>query len=282
LVCVQKIGHFLPEIIAQTVEQIIVVGFRTQYKTFTALRLLVEQLAVTDRDDAVLLVNYFGVYRSNISRWLETDTNLIIDHCQAFYEEPVMKNGVLNFYAFKKFFGVPDGAFVIGEHAEDFHLKQKSGLDIADYLIGSMVEGTGPWYSRKKEVDDIIASEKLGASYLTRAMIRGIDYEAVKKKRRLNYSRYLEAFDKINLIRTDTDENAVPYMYPLNIGTDIRKELISRKIFVPTLWADTMDSRFEGTSEYFLSKNTLFLPLDQRYTTKDMDYIIQNVRELTV
>ena len=50
---VQKVRHFLPEIVAKTNEQIIVISFRPQDEPFAALGLLVQQLAVTDRDDVV-------------------------------------------------------------------------------------------------------------------------------------------------------------------------------------------------------------------------------------
>ena len=61
---------------------------------------------------------------------------------------------------------------------------------------------------------------------------------------------------------------------------DIRKRLIENKIFVPTLWADTLEDEYVGTDEYLLSKNTLFLPVDQRYDEEDIKYIIDIVRRI--
>ena len=229
-------------------------------------------------DDAILLVNYFGVCRSYIGRWLKTGFNLIIDNCQAFFSEPVIADKVLNFYSLKKDFGTPDGAFVIGEHVKDYHLQQENGIAKCDYLLGSLVEGTDKWYKRKKEVDEEIAANRLGASAITRMMIKTIDYEGVKSKRVANLKLYEEAFGADNLIRPD--EDSVPYLYPLNLGIDIRKKLIANKIFAPTLWADTLEEIYSGTGEYLLSKNTAFLPLDQRYDKDDIKYIINIVNEI--
>ena len=229
--------------------------------------------------DAILVVNYFGVCRSAIDKWIGTGINLIIDNCQAFYSEPVMADNVLNFYSFKKDFGTPDGAFVIGSHVDDYHLEQEDGISKCDYLLGSLVEGTDKWYKRKKEVDEEIALAKLQASKITRMMIKSIDYEDVKARRVNNFKLYEEAFRSDNLIKADAD--SVPYLYPLNIGVDIRKRLIENKIFVPTLWADTLEAEFTGTDEYLLSKNTLFLPVDQRYDEEDIKYIIDIVKRMT-
>lgn len=231
-------------------------------------------------EDAVLLVNYFGVCRSAVDKWLSMGVNLIVDNCQAFYSEPVMADNVLNFYSFKKDFGTPDGAFVIGSHVENYHLDQETGISKCDYLLGSLVEGTDKWYKRKKEVDEEIASAKLQASKITRLMIKSIDYEDVRTKRVANFKLYEEAFRSDNLIKADSD--SAPYLYPLNIGVDIRKRLIENKIFVPTLWADTLADDFAGTDEYLLSKNTLFLPVDQRYDEEDIKYIIDIVKRMAV
>ncbi|MCR5773015.1 MAG: hypothetical protein K6G87_17460 [Butyrivibrio sp.] len=228
--------------------------------------------------DAVLLVNYFGVRRPDINSWMKTGAKLIIDNCQAFYSEPVMADNVLNFYSFKKDFGTPDGAFVIGSHVEDYHLDIEDGLSKCDYLLGSLVEGTNKWYKRKKEVDEEIASYKLQASTITRMMIKAIDYEGVKSIRVANFKLYEEALGADNLIKCD--EDSVPYLYPLNLGIDIRKALIEKMIFIPTLWADTLEDKFEGSDEYLLSKNTLFMPIDQRYDEKDIKYIIDIVNSI--
>ena len=127
-------------------------------------------------------------------------------------------------------------------------------------------------------MDEEIASDKLQASIITRMMIKSIDYEDVKNKRVANFKLYEQAFGADNLIKSDPD--SVPYRYPLNLGVDIKKELIEHKIFVPTLWADTSEDQFVGTDEYLLSKNTLFMPIDQRYDEEDIRYIIDIVKQI--
>ncbi|WP_026507055.1 hypothetical protein [Butyrivibrio sp. MC2013] len=282
--CIQQLGIkrlFLPRFFCPSTKAYIErSGVQVSY--YHVRKDLTIELPVSEigDEDAALIVNYYGLCRRNIDEYKDSGMKLIIDNCQAFYEEPVFKDNVLNFYAYKKFFGVPDGAFVLGWKLEAYDLPCHPGLDIADYLIGSRTSGTGPWYQRKKEVDEIIASDRLSASALTRQLVKAIDYERIRDARRNNYRILDEAFGNDNLLKLTMDDKAVPYLYPLNIGKDIKKELVSKGVFVPTLWEDTLDKAYEGTDEYFLSKYTLNLPVDQRYDEEDMHSIISIIREL--
>ena len=56
--------------------------------------------------------------------------------------------------------------------------------------------------------------------------------------------------------------------------------MIENKIFVPTLWDQCGDEKYKETWEYDLTKNTIFLPVDQRYDEEDIRYIISVVESL--
>lgn len=58
--------------------------------------------------------------------------------------------------------------------------------------------------------------------------MQSIDYESVKQRRRMNAQVYEERFRKIN--RISVEPESIPYIYPLNIGKNIKKELIENKI----------------------------------------------------
>ena len=68
-------------------------------------------------------------------------------------------------------------------------------------------------------------------------------------------------------------------MYPLHVenGAELRKELQKEKIYIPTLWPAVLDICREGELEYDMAKNILPLPVDQRYTTDDMQHIVQTL-----
>ena len=66
---------------------------------------------------AVLLVNYFGIISASKIRLMANRfENVIIDNSAAFYSEPT--EGCLNVNSPRKFFGVPDGCYVIGNNAD--------------------------------------------------------------------------------------------------------------------------------------------------------------------
>jgi hypothetical protein len=70
-------------------------------------------------DSAILIVNFFGIISNTfLKRSFLKFKNIIIDNCPAFYNDPL--DGCLNIYSPRKFFGVPDGCYVIGENAERF------------------------------------------------------------------------------------------------------------------------------------------------------------------
>ena len=69
-------------------------------------------------------------------------------------------------------------------------------------------------------------------------------------------------------------------MYPLYIdnGHNIRKKLIEKKIYIPTLWPDTYDYCNSDDLEYDMAKNILPLPVDQRYGEAEMKMIIDEIQ----
>ena len=113
-------------------------------------------------------------------------------------------------------------------------------------------------------------------SYLARRILNSIDYEAVKAIRKQNAAKYDDAFSSINLIHIE--KNSSPYMYPLNIGKDIRSLLVKENVFTPTLWGQLLSEEFNNTKERELTTNTVFLPVDQRYDETDIDTVIGIVR----
>jgi len=68
-------------------------------------------------------------------------------------------------------------------------------------------------------------------------------------------------------------------MYPFYVdnGSEARKRLQDIKVYIPTLWPDVFDVCAEDELEYHMARNILPLPIDQRYDTDDMHYLINEV-----
>ena len=63
----------------------------------------------------IILVDYFGVLGKKIENIAMGFSNaeVILDRAHAFFSRPVLRDNVYNIYSAKKFFGVPDGAYLI-------------------------------------------------------------------------------------------------------------------------------------------------------------------------
>lgn len=69
-------------------------------------------------------------------------------------------------------------------------------------------------------------------------------------------------------------------MYPLYMenGSEIRKKLQRKKIFIPTLWPAVFNRCLEDELEFDMANNILPIPVDQRYGIEDMQYIIDAIK----
>ena len=227
----------------------------------------------------VYLVNYFGTMDKKILQYVRkhSDTFFIIDNAHSFFCKPILRDNVINLYSCKKFFGVPDGGYLISSRKINSPYKNSYSSSISHYLIKSLEEGTNSCYIEKKEVDDFLNSNYSGISIFSQKLLSSIDYKKIKRIRKRNFEIYNKAFADINKIKCE--HGSVPYLYPLNVGRDIKKALVEKRIYVPTLWNMNVDEKnieFEMT----LKNNTIFLPLDQRYCKNDIEYIVGTVKEL--
>ena len=71
-------------------------------------------------------------------------------------------------------------------------------------------------------------------------------------------------------------------MYPLLLenGVEVRKKLLQKKIYIPTLWPDVLEWCGEDETEYQMAKNILPLPIDQRYGVEDMEYLQEMIKNV--
>lgn len=73
-------------------------------------------------------------------------------------------------------------------------------------------------------------------------------------------------------------------MYPLYVdeGKKVRDYLISKKIYIPKLWPNIVEENNLSKIELEYINNILPLPIDQRYSKEDMDFIISSLEEKNV
>lgn len=230
-------------------------------------------------EDWVYIINYYGqITNDKIIVLKKKYPKLIIDNTQAYFQMPV--NGVDTFYTCRKFFGVTDGAVLYTASAVDTELDIDESYTRMTYILGRFERSASEFYSLYDSNNSLFNNEPIKRmSRLTENILKGLDYDRIKEVRTQNFKylhSHLEELNKLDLI---VPEGA--FMYPLYIdnGHNIRRKLIEKKIYIPTLWPDTYDYCNSDDLEYDMTKNILPLPVDQRYGKNDMDYIVQKVEK---
>ena len=236
-------------------------------------------------NSAWLIVNYFGIlsnqYLSEISKKYN---NIIIDNAPAFFNNPIENS--YNIYSTRKFFGVPDGCYVIGSKAQDKSLEY--GLDesseMAGFLLKRIEKGCSAVYAdRMKNEERIDNSGILKMSKLTQALLANVDYAKIAQKRRRNFFQAHKLYHSINLIDplNNMDDDCVPMVYPLVIEQeDLVRKLADRKIYTGRWWHHVLALVEAGTFEAYMSKFMIPIPIDQRYGDAELHYTSEIVFEL--
>lgn len=238
-----------------------------------------------EKNEAVLLVNYYGIMSQSRMRELAAKfKNVIIDNSQAFFAEPL--NNCMNVYSARKFVGVPDGAYVIGNQAEQSVDEYPKGYsaDTSLFLLQRIEYGCeGKTYASRMVNEERIDKEDImQMSDLTRTILDGTDYEFIKEKRRFNFEYACNEFSNTNRIDVKLyyDESCIPMVYPIVVEDDsVLKKLLDAKHFQGHWWSYLLDEVEEDSFEYWLSKYMIPITIDQRYGEKELDYIRKIIQE---
>jgi len=232
-------------------------------------------------DTAILVVNYFGLLsKGDLEAYTGKYKNVIIDNSQAFFKRPI--NLAYTVYSPRKFFGVADGCYVIGEKAgrENFPITQNRSSDTSLFLFERIEKKCEQVYaSRQKSEARLDMSGMKGMPELTRALLDNIDYIGIKEKRLQNFIYAKKLFKDINLLDLDKfkiEEDTIPMIYPLVLKDEgIIDYLVKNKVFIGRWWRYLTEIMPEDSIEMFLSKYLLPLPIDQRMDTEDIEKIYQ-------
>lgn len=222
------------------------------------------------------VVNYYGQLSDNqILQLKRTWDNLIIDHVQDFFRKPLP--GIDTLYSCRKFFGVPDGAYLSTDAQLPELLPQDISCDRMGHVLGRFEHNASAFYSAFQSSDESFYALPLARmSLLTQNILRAVDYELVRRKRNENYQflhQQLGENNRLTLIAPDG-----PYCYPFytHNGRELKKKLAAEKIYVPTLWPDLPKST--TSFEQDLAENILPLPCDQRYSLENMEHLLHVLR----
>lgn len=235
-------------------------------------------------NDAVLFVNYYGIMSAARMRQLAAGYNkAIIDNSQAFFCQPI--EGCMNVYSCRKFVGVPDGAYVIGDHAKRYmdEYAQCYSSDTAAFMLLRIEYGCeGKAYQSRTVNENRLESEDaMKMSRLTQTILDGTDYDVIISKRRENFETACSLFDAINRIEPKHyyDTSCVPMVYPLVVERDDLLDVLQQnKHFQGHWWSYICNETPEDVFEHWLSRYMIPITIDQRYGETELYQINRLVK----
>lgn len=237
------------------------------------------QNIMLEDDEWLYLVNYYGQLSENvIKEYVKQYKRVIVDNVQAYFDKAVV--GAYTIYTCWKYFGVPDGAFLV---SDDISIKkgyEELDQDVSNErmrcLLGRFESGANAYYleymANKKSFVNLPIRKM---SLLTNNLLHGIDYDKVKNVRNRNYRKLSEKLSITNRLKLKEVNGAFAYPYWTENGKELRKYLQEKKIYIPLLWPNVIAEMNVDELEYDMALNILPIPCDQRYGEEDMEYICE-------
>lgn len=224
--------------------------------------------------EALLYTNYYGLKQRYVEMLSEKyGAQLILDNTQAFYAKPIA--GIDTFYTCRKFFGVPDGAYLYTDKILDIEIEQDVSWDRMSFLTKRIDLGAEAGYMDFREQSSRLVGQPIKRmSNLTRRLMRSINYGYAANLRKNNYLFLQDLLGDTNLIHLALENDAIPMVYPYMIDKEgLREYLIQNKIFVARYWPNVLKWAPKKSTEIQLTNSLLALPIDQRYSIEEMLFI---------
>ncbi len=236
----------------------------------------IEKIPVLRDGELLIYTNYFGLKDNYIKHLTATIPNIIIDNAQAFFSKPLP--GVDTVYCARKFFGVPDGAYLSTDLVLDEELEVDVSVNRMSHLLKRLETGAESGFEDFKLNDNALKNEPLKRmSNLTLTILsKGVDYQEAAMQRALNFQFLHEHLKLKNNLDFSIEKGISPMVYPYMASSSKLKEfLITNRIFVATYWPDVLERTPKSSLEYFYTTNLVALPIDHRYNEEDMNRIVE-------
>lgn len=227
-----------------------------------------------------LYCNYFGLMDEYVK--IVTDRyapNIIIDNTQAFFSRPLPE--IDTFYTCRKFFGVADGAYLYTNKEADFDIPQDYSSSRMLFLLDRLDKSAEEAFSDYHKSEDTLDHDEIKKmSKITQFIMSSICYKSVADRRISNYIYLHDNLSSSNTLSVDLERKNVPMVYPfLSEDINLRKKLIDNKVYVASYWPNVQSWCNAESLENTLSQLLLPLPIDQRYSIDEMNFIVSVLKE---
>lgn len=233
-----------------------------------------------DPTECFLYTNYFGIKQATIKALSKLIPSLIIDNSQAFFSKPLP--GIDTFYSCRKFFGVPDGAYLQSKILSNLKFEKDISFGRMSHLLISIDMSIEKGYESFLENNEVLSNNPIKRmSSLTERLLKSIDYEDCRIKRNRNFMVLHEELSGKNKLVFDASNIDGPLCYPLLVEKEtLKRKLVNNRIFIPVYWPNVFRWTTDKMFENYLTKNLAPLPIDHRYTEEDMLRIINFLKQM--
>jgi hypothetical protein len=228
-------------------------------------------------NEAFLYTNYFGLKDDFISFDLPKLENIIIDNVHSFFSQQM---GVFDsFNSPRKFFGVPDGAYLYSKKALSESFDIDYSYNRMQHLLKRIDIGADAGYNDFVMNDKSLNNSPIRQmSSLSKSILCSLEYDNIARTRRENYQYLAENLNSSNLLQLTLNNSQVPLTYPyLSNKKYLRNSLIENKIFTARYWPNVLNWVNVEALEYKFSEDIIHLPIDQRYGQEDLDFLIEKI-----
>ena len=231
------------------------------------------------QSEYLYIVNYFGqLSTESIDALKQKYRNVILDNSQSFFSRPI--NDIDTIYTCRKYFGVPDGAYLATESGISRSLECDVSGNRMKHVVGRFESNAYEYYPDYQEAELTFDHMPLRLmSGLTHNILGAIDYVSVERIRSNNYDYLDQKLGCLNMIKVNSCLGPFAYPFYCENGMYVKRELAKLKIYIPTLWPNVISKG--DTIEKRYAENILPLPCDQRYTEEDMDYLLNCLLRFT-
>jgi len=227
--------------------------------------------------EAFLYTNYFGLKDAFIKNFSSHCRNLIIDNSQSFFSKRI--SSIDTFYSPRKFFGLPDGAYLYSNKKLDQSFENDQSYDRFAHLLKridcSAEEGYNDFVCNDKNLQNQNIKQM---SALTKSLLRSINYEYCEEQRKSNFIFLHGKLKNTNKLIIDNFAVGIPMVYPYwTNDLLLRERLLKNKIFTAKYWKNVLEFTDSESIEYKMTNEIVYLPIDQRYNEEDLDRIVKIV-----
>lgn len=228
-------------------------------------------------DEVFFYSDTYGIKCCTVEKLVKRfNKQLIVDNTHAFYSRPY--EGIDTIYSPRKFFGLPDGAYLYTDVLLDEEFEQDMAIPHMTHLMKRIEYGnaSGGYQDYLDYCNSLIGQPIKRMSNLASVLLANIDYENLRERQIRNFQYLHSALGKYNSFEYDdfpADTCPLSYMF-YSEDPNLRKKLIDNKIYVSTYWKATLDLVEKDSAEYKIVNYLLPLPCDHRYDEEDMERIV--------